>query len=111
MPNPELHVSFGKDYEIVATPDNTELFRYVAVNAMYNHIFITRSQEGAAKRGHFIRPFDSAWEVAVQFLLDNGYPTHENLRLPEPYITELYAKAVDKMLVDVGDSVPDGWEK
>jgi len=105
--NPEMKITFD-DAEFLATPDNTVLFNYIAVHGLYNHIFLTREMRGEVHAGTYIFQSSEAYAEMAQYMLENDYPAHVNLRT----VAQCDIDAFDNMIEASGrfeDYVPGEW--
>ena len=105
--NAEMKISFNNE-EFLATPENTVLYNYIAVHSMYNHIFMTREMRGEVHAGTYVFQSSEAYDEMAQYMLENEYPAHVNLR----EVAQCDIDAFNAMIAASGqfeDYVPSEW--
>ena len=99
----------GEKFE--ATPDNTSLFMFAGNLALYNHVFVVTKEneaEGTAE-GTYVFWTHQVYETMRDYMMQNGYPIHANLRHLAQCDLDAYENMIKQQIGDVGDTVPDEW--
>ena len=71
-------ITFPYGVEFEATPENTSLFNHIGRHALYDHIYFVRDE--AAGRGSYLFSLHPNFNEAKDYMLENQYPAHLNLR-------------------------------
>lgn len=105
--DPAMRLTF-EDGELLATPDNTELFTYVAMNSLYSHILLNKQVKDGRITGIPIFEANEAYQWMSEYMIASGYPVHLNLRTTPDYVIESF----DNMIAAstrFEDYVPGEW--
>jgi hypothetical protein len=76
---PEMRIHIVSGGEVLATPENTQLYEYIAINALYNHIFVEQERVEHRMIGMYVRPWEDDYDRMRQYMMDTGYPSHHNI--------------------------------
>lgn len=105
--DPSMKLHFG-DREFEATPDNTTLFRFMGQLAMYNHVFFATDEENGV--GTYLFNQHPFYQEIEAYMVENKYPTHDNLRAVAECDVNAFKKMVDNYTEEIPDYVPDDWQ-
>lgn len=107
VPSMKLHLGELGDFE--ATPENTSLYLYLGSLACYSNVFLQGTDPEQPKAGSFVFAHSPAFEDIRDFMLENEYPAHVNLREVPDCDVEAFDRMVGMNTSDIGDSIPDEW--
>ena len=87
---PSLRIQLGEHGEFDATPENSSIFTFLGKtaingvewdNSRFNHIFLQINELDEERlSGAYIFSDTPAYETLANYLLQNGYPLHCNIR-------------------------------
>lgn len=123
MSNPEDDIGFtfsaGDGESWFATPENASLFLFAGDLALHDHVFIETDNDPDSKRliGTYIFLITQEPETVEdikEYMLNNGYQAHINLREVAECDRSAYASLVEQRVTrakeEMGDFIPDGWQ-
>lgn len=97
----------GERFE--ATRANTSLFRFMGNLALYNHVFIVTDEEEG--KGTYIFNQHPTYSTFETYMIANHYPLHDYLQGVAECDVDAFEKMVKQTTSDIGDYVPDDWDK
>lgn len=95
--------------EFEATRDNATLFRFMGALAVYDHIFFVRDEGRGV--GTYLFKLTPEYERAADYMMDNDYPAHINLREVPHCDRDAYDKMLTKYASVSEGGVPAEWLK
>lgn len=106
---PVINLSLGDGREIAATPDNSTAYSFVGALAMYNHVFIITDPERSV--GMYVFNGSPAFDRIFQYMGENCYPAHLNLREVAQCDLSAFDGMIEKEIAgDLDDGVPEDWK-
>lgn len=96
-----------------ATPENSTLFTFVGHLASRSHVFLlTGEVNNDVMTGSYIFEASGAFDSMHEFMIQNEYPMHLNLREIAQCDEDAYNQYVDKVVTSaaVDDFVPSDWD-
>lgn len=110
LDEPAMYLTFcGEEYEV--TRDDAALFMYMGKLALYNHIFIALEvdeDDEDAPAEAYIFSMNEQYEAVRDFMMDNDYPMHANLRYVADCDLDAYDEMIKRAVKDI-DTVPEEW--
>ena len=98
----------GEPFEM--TPDNASLFTFVGQGALYNHVFLQQEElEENRVRGTYVFSTSQSFQPLMNFMLEQGYPMHLNLRQVAQCDQDAYEQVIAQQLDDLDSGLPEGW--
>lgn len=115
---PVIHIRIDGE-ETDVTRDNGTLFTFVGKTALsggfevdsanMNHVFITDEvNDNGTVSGSYIFAASEAFEAVRDFMMENGYPLHLNLREVAECDVNAYEVFLKQQSDDL-DTIPEGW--
>lgn len=106
LPKIRLNLSDG---EFEATPENSHLYMHLGALACYNHVFLEKGrQEDNTLSGTYIFSITPVFDEMAEFMAENGYPMHVNLRTVAQCDVDAFNRMVEQQVGEF-DSFPDEW--
>lgn len=106
-PSMNLHMN-GGDFE--ATPENTSLFLFAGQLSMYNHVFIRlEDRDENTVSGTYVFSTHQVYERMRDYMLQQGYPAHVNLRDIAQCDLDAYEQMIAQQIGDISDTIPEEW--
>lgn len=93
--------------EFEATRDNTVLFKHMGRLAIYDHVFFIREESGM---GTYLFSHHPNFEHVSEWLIENEYPVHLNLRRVAECDKEAFENALHReATLELESGIPDDW--
>lgn len=106
-----LNLPSGEQFE--AVPDNTTLFRFAGALAVYNHVYCYDTNGEEVTQSFYIFNFISGYKTMEEYMVENAYPLHDNLREISSGDIDAYDRAVKATASDIADidKIIDSWKQ
>lgn len=105
---PNMKMEYPDGREVLSTRDNTSIFRFMGALALYDHIFVVTDPE--KNQGTYIFRSHPSYEQMADYMMDNDFVAHINLRSVAECDVEAFDKMVARDVAEVEEGVPEGWE-
>lgn len=105
---PAMLITVGEG-RFEATPVNTSLFSYLGRIACYSHVFMhTGDKDEKTMIGTYVFASHTIYEEMVEYMIENDYPLHVNLREVANCDINAYNSFIEQQLDDT-DCIPEDW--
>ena len=105
---PKVVLSFENGHDIEATRDNTMLYTYLGAQAIYNHIFVVKDDEGAQAGGAYIFSDLPVFGEIRDYMQRNDFTQYLNMRDVAECDKQAYERHIKKLCGNL-DTVPEEW--
>ena len=105
---PAIAIQYAKGKKVVATRQNTTLYRFQGANSMYDHIFVLiDAKEG---RGLYIFRHEAGYTKLAKYMMDNEYPAYINLREVSEGDKQMFNEVLQEATSDIEGGIPGDWK-
>lgn len=109
---PKMNLNVDNGETLAATPENTILFTHLGRLAMYDHVFVTTTQEQETSRGIYVFAefMRQTFTGMQEFMLENGYPAFVNKREVPDCDLDAFEQILEKHSAEMPDTFPEDWQ-